>query len=227
MRAHVISDVERYLTEAEVIGTYTPKLTSGGACATKFSAILEGGVTVLIKPLCAHHEGGLSEVAAWKTACLLGWTDLVPVTVLRSMRCPTHDRVEAVAAIVNIESRDDFPEMSSFSDDDRWRAGVFDFIIAQTDRAGQTNYLGVPSGSSTQRLVLIDNSYAFGANGSSVVRSQFRDALVGQTLPDRLIRDLETFQHVFPLGLGDLILPARASECSSRVAALLAAKTMI
>jgi hypothetical protein len=105
--------------------------------------VLEGGVTVLVKPLCTHQNGGLAEVAAWRLTCLLGWTGLVPVTVLRSMWCPSHDTVEAVAAIIMIESRDDFPEMSAFSDEELWKAAVFDVLAAQTDRGGRSNYLGV------------------------------------------------------------------------------------
>ena len=180
----------------------------------------------MVKPLCAHQRGGLSEVAAWRLACLLGWTDLVPTTVLRSMRCPTHDAIEMVAAIINIESREDFPDMSEFSEVEIWKAAILDYVIAQTDRGGRTNYLGVPANSPNKRLVLIDNSFTFGANGNSTTNSQFRNAKLGQEIPRDIFHDLETLRRDFPDGVADLLHPDQIQECRMRVEELLSAGRM-
>jgi hypothetical protein len=219
VQRHLVSDIERYVLEAPVLIRYAPTITGGGGHPGKFGAALDGGVSLLIKPLCQQHPSGLAEVAAWKVASMLGWNDLMPITVLRPMLCPIHDQVELVAAQVHIPMNDDHPDISHFDDDDIWRAAIFDRIIWQTDRGG-SNYLGLPRGEAVQKLILVDNGLAFGVN-QSPMNSIFTSARLGADIPMKFARDIEEFMRQPPQDLTNLIHPTRTQECRNRAQLLL------
>ena len=220
MQQQLVSDIERYVLEAPVLTTFALTITGGGGHVGKFSAALEGGVSLLMKPLCTNHDAGLAEVAAWRVASMLEWNHMLPITVLRPMRCPTHNKIEMVAGQLLMPSYDDHPNASAFSDDDIWHAAIFDEIVCQSDRLTQ-NWLGVPATSqSQQRLVLIDNGYSFGCGGSAR-QSIFTNMKVGVEIPEKYKLDIAEFMRRRPHDLTNLIHPKRIAECRDRAQNLL------
>ncbi len=153
--------------------------------------VLEGGLGVLAKPADEIDNGALlvrHEVAAWEVACLLGWADIVSVTILRSIpsqRDPGH-MVDASLHVLWPYNQPGLTE--GFPEDDCLRAGFFDAVIRNGDRhAG--NWLAVLANGAPPRLKLVDHGYAFAA-GLEPPGSPFYGDRVGTGLPPEIARAL-------------------------------------
>jgi hypothetical protein len=176
-------DIERFLHEARILALGT--FARHGAHPS-FLAVLAGGVGVLAKPEDTIGNGAVivgREVAAWTIARELGWGDLVSATVRRTIESPTTG--QPVAASLQILWPDARPvgDPALFSDDDIWRAAVFDAVVAHEDR-NTNNWLLVPdSGASPPMLKLVDHGYAFGP-GMRAPNSSFFAMRQGDQIPE-------------------------------------------
>jgi hypothetical protein len=213
--------LEEFLRTAPII--YQGVWPIGGAHQNKMELILEGGVAAIAKP--ADWPDGprtvQCEVAAWEVAKVLGWPDLLAATVRREVRSPASS--EPVDAAVQIAWARPMPDTNApFSDNDTWRAAVFDLVIDHSDRGGH-NWLAVPSDAATPQLKLVDHGYAFGAPGRPF-QSTFFDKWRGQTLPEDVKADLEALLAAPPQrGLETLLPTGEYSKMMERVQALVAA----
>lgn len=211
--------LEEYLRTAPII--YQGNWPLGGAHQNKMELILEGGVGAIAKP--ADWADGPRAVqcehGAWLVAKLLGWADLLAVTVLREIRSAAGDQlVQATVQIAWPRSNPDFA--APFEDTDVWRAAIFDFVIDQSDRGGH-NWLAVPGDAPVPMLKLVDHGYSFGAPGRPF-QSSFFDQKRGQPLPDYVIEGLRQLLVQAPQsGLRDLIPEAEFDKMVFRVEHLL------
>jgi hypothetical protein len=100
------------------------------------------------------------EAAAWTLGRCLGWPDLIAATVMRTITSPSTG--EEVETSVQVIWPDYLPDaaVELFSDEDIWRAAVFDLLVCHSDRGGH-NWLAVPQPSAVPRLKLIDHGYGF------------------------------------------------------------------
>lgn len=212
-----LDDIERYLSGATVLDIATFRTLSGHAHPT-YRLILEGAVGVLQKPADAIAEGELlvrREVAAWAVARELGWSDLVAATVLRRLRSPSSgDLVDASLQVIWPDCLPDAPP-DSFPDGDVWRAGVFDAVVGQTDRAGH-NWLAVPNAGQPPRLKLIDHGYAF-ADTHDPPSSTFYELRRGQGIPRDAMDGLRSLLNGLPgSAVQQLLPPASVGAVESR-----------
>ena len=138
-----------------------------------FTALVDDRVPVICKVARPHWASTLRmdvspyderairrERAAFVLARLLGWDDLVPLTVLRRLTW-MQDRLAAVS-IFELRAIEGVP-LECFAEEDLTRAAVFDFLIRQLDR-GAHNWLGVLSADRPATgisLRLIDHQHAF------------------------------------------------------------------
>jgi hypothetical protein len=181
---------EQYLSEASVIQVATHSL-GGGGHPSSFLAVLEGGVGLLAKPATSEESELMTrrEVAAWRLALDLGWTDLVSTTVLREVLSPfTEESAQASAQVlwpasdvgVGVNPDEELPE------EDVWRAAVFDALIRASDRH-EWNWLLLPrdAGAGQRRLKLVDHGHAFDLNRQIEPGvSPFYLGRRGQQIPD-------------------------------------------
>lgn len=150
------------MASSEVAQTFRHDM-GGGGHPESFAALLAGGLGLLAKPkLDEDATMAGREVAAWRVARALGWSDLVAATVSRELMSPIRDfEVEASVQIIWAMNTVGGPP-DQFSEEDTWRAAVFDALIRHTDRHGN-NYLAVPRDATLgpQRLKLVDHGHAF------------------------------------------------------------------
>lgn len=193
-----LDELERYLTAAAVLDVAAFPTQSGHAHPT-YRLILEGAVAVLQKPADAIGDGGLlvrREVAAWNIAREMGWPDLVATTVLRTLPSPATDAsADASLQVIWPDCLPDAPP-DRFTDDDVWRAAVFDAVVGQTDRAGH-NWLAVPATGPARRLKLIDHGYAF-MEATVPPNSTFYEMKRGQAMPTGVVNALRRLLAGFP-----------------------------
>src|SRR5579884_4177415 len=120
--------------------------------AVRMGRSVEGGVVALAKPAAGIGEGPMvvrREVAAWLFARELGLADMVACTVLRD-DVPLADGSRGAASVQIIWAPPLTPDSAGpFPDDDRWRAAIFDAVIAHSDRGH--NWLGVPDAGGQER----------------------------------------------------------------------------
>jgi hypothetical protein len=187
---HELDELERYLARAPIIDAAA--FANHGAHRS-YRLILRGAVAVLAKPEDGIADDGPivvgREVAAWTIARELGWADLLGVTVRREIA--SLDTGQPVAASLQILWPDVQPDAptSSFTDEDIWRAAVFDAVVAHTDRNGH-NWLLLPgSGASPPMLKLNDHGYGF-ASGLVQPSSSFYSLKTGQQIPEDLANAL-------------------------------------
>jgi hypothetical protein len=178
-----LDDLERYLQHAAILEVATFQL--GGAHQEKARLVLEGGVIALAKPEVGISPEGARviarEVAAWAFARELGWADLLAYTVLRDVPLVSGGTSRASVQIVWPSVTPDH-DLNAFSDEDTWRAGIFDAVIAHSDRTH--NWLGFPEEAGGYRLKLVDHGYAFDWSGQAR-QSVFYDKHQGQQIPDQ------------------------------------------
>jgi hypothetical protein len=209
-----LDDLERYLTDAAVLDSYA--FTEGGGHPGKLMLVLEGGVAALAKP--AQDENGLKmarrEVAAWRLARALGWTDLLATTVLRNVA--ELGDVEASIQVI-WPSPDKDPPSSNFSDEDVLRAGVFDAIVLQVDRSGH-NWLGVPPMErGDTRLKLVDNGHTFGYPSSpDEPASTFYQERKGTPLEGAMAEAVDQLVQDWPGEIEELVGDGESTKAQER-----------
>ena len=176
-----LDELESFLRNARVLDFATPALA--GAHGAKVRLLLEGGVPALAKPEAGIGDGPRvvrREVAAWVIARELGFADMVACTVLRE-DVPIVGGGQGTASVQVIWPEPVLPDdPGPYSDDDRWRAGIFDAVIAHSDRSGH-NWLGLDDAAGQRRLKLVDHGYAFEIQGA--LNSDFYNQFQGQQIP--------------------------------------------
>jgi len=157
--------------------------------------------------------------SAWEVSRLLGWADMVSVTVLRQI--PSFQEARETSASVQVLWPDNQPDIDrDFSDMDVWRAAVFDALICQTDRNGH-NWLAVPSRDPAPGLKLVDHAYAF-APDATEPSSSFFEARRGWPLPSHVtdaLRDL--LDHLPTSPVAGLLPPEAVDGLADRARRLL------
>jgi hypothetical protein len=206
--------LEAYLEHAPVIGLAAHEMGGGGHPGS-YLVILEGGVGCLAKRESANAEAPQMvrrERAAWILARALGWNDLVSATVLRAIPGPGGD--EGIASMQILWPANDVGVPGTeFSEDDRWRAAIFDALIRSTDRH-QWNWLGVPRdpGGTQRRLKLIDHGHAFDLRRGLL--TPFYLEFRGQAIPAEYVENLDRLD----LGaLHELLAPDERDATAERL----------
>jgi hypothetical protein len=188
-----LDDLENYLLRAEVLEVADPQFA--GAHGQKVRLLLEGGVLVLAKPEAGIGEGSRvvrREVAAWIFARELGLADMVACTILRP-DVPALDGTRGPASVQILWPVPSVPDHAGpFPEEDRWRAAIFDAVIAHSDRGH--NWLGLPDANGEYRLKLVDHGYAFEFGGQPF-QSSFYNDLQGQPLPEQYVPALRNCGH--------------------------------
>ena len=189
--------LETYLRDAPLLYAFAPQVHGGGGHGGKFAAVLDGGVAVFCKPASGVGDAGRAarnEVAAWIVARQLGWTEMMAATILRSLRSPAGGNEEEMALQILWPGSDFTPDPSGFTDEEIWKAALFDYLIFHSDRTNN-NWLGVPPAAlpfpgpvagHRQQLKLIDHGYAFNYPGRDYLSSSFVERRRGATIPDEL-----------------------------------------
>ena len=188
-----LDGLEHYLANARVLDVSTFSQTTAHP---SFRLILEGGVGVLAKPADTAPEGEIMcrrEAAAWMIARALGWPDLMGATMLRWITSPTTG--DEVATSVQVIWPDYHPDADPtiFSDEDVWRAAVFDAAIGHSDRGGH-NWLAVPGSGTAPQLKLVDHGYGFPSQVSAPNSTFFamrRRAGLPEEITEALVRFVE------------------------------------
>ncbi len=112
--------------------------------------------------------------------------EVVPVTVLRELKLP--DGTTELAALQIWLDPYDADRWEDFPEEELDWAGVFDYLIQQTDRDGH-NWLVWRDQQGQPHLMLPDNGYAFGAPNRAF-SSQFSRARSGRPLSDKMLAAL-------------------------------------
>jgi hypothetical protein len=176
-----LDDVERYLQEAPVLDVATFSTTTAHH---SFRLILQGGLGAMAKPADRVAEGATvirREAAAWIIARELGWSDLVAATIVRVVDLPASGIVGETSVQIIWPDNEPDADPSSFSDEDVWRAAIFDAVIGHSDRGGH-NWLGVPATGAERRLKLVDHGYGF-PDTRTAPSSTFYAMREGQPIP--------------------------------------------
>jgi hypothetical protein len=191
-----LDELEHYLRTARIldVGAFPdPDIPAPGAHPS-FRFILEGGVGALAKPAHTIGEGDAVvryEAAAWVLARQLGWTDLVATSVLRGTDVFPGVEEEVTTSLQILWPGFELDaDMGQFSDEDIWRAAIFDVLVLHTDR---THNWGAVPGHGEKRLKLIDHGYAFREWPGREFASSFANAKAGQEIPDDLAELLDDF----------------------------------
>jgi hypothetical protein len=185
-----IHELEVYLKTARIESVTVWPIRSS---RPSYQLILEGGVDCLAKPS-DEIPGGLAEcqfeVAAWILARDLQWPDLVATTVLREIPSQIGGGVAQASVQVVWPRNDRGPDLAGFEDWEKWRAAIFDGLVAHGDR-NNTNYLGVPAAAAgvRSRLKLIDHGIGFGGGETG---SPFFVPKRGEAIPPE---HLESLKH--------------------------------
>lgn len=165
-----------------------------GAHEGKRRILMASGRVCIAKPASGIQDwpfAAQSEAAAWTVARRLGLRELVPVTVVREIELP-EGRTELTALQLWVDDYD-ADRMDDFPEEDLHSAGVFDYLIHQTDRDGH-NWLVWRDEHGRPRLKLTDNGYAFGAPNRSF-SSQFSRDRSGGELDDHMLAALRQLKE--------------------------------
>lgn len=217
-----LDELEEYLRTAEIL--YVGGFPSPGGAHPGKLVILAGGVGVLAKPADANAAAAEMvprEVAAWPVAKHLAWSDLVAATVLRQdFPGDAGGRVDASFTVAWPNNKADVDP--GFSDEDQWRAAVFDFVVQQSDRNGH-KWLAVPAPTGgPSALKLIDHGHCFGYPPPGSVNSTFYARKQGQDLPPDVTSALHGLLDEWPGDALQELLPDEiVSNTEDRVKELL------
>jgi|GEM_PF-4087942 len=216
-----LDELETYLTTAEVL-TWGEAVMEGGH-PEKHRIILAGGVQVMAKPGFDQHEDTVKrEVAGWHVAKHVGFTGLVAATVLREVpRLSTGEPVLSSVQVTWPDGRQWLTPIDQFTEEETWRAAVFDAIVAHTDHRGN-NWFGVPDPTTGRQphLRLVDTGNAFTGNQPS---SSFYERHIDEELPTDVTDGLQRLLEDWPVELEDLLAATDADRIRSRAEELLTA----
>jgi hypothetical protein len=221
-----IDQLANYVTKARILSEFA--FDQHGAHQS-YLLVLEGGVGVLAKPEDEINLGDVlvrREVSAWIVARLLGWPDLVAVTVLRRIRSFKTGLEVAASVQVLWPFPERIPVVATFSDDEVWQAATFDSVVRHGDRRNN-NWLAVPRPGTgvPVHLRLVDHGYAFDP-GLAQPNSDFYLAKQGQALPEAVARGLESLQTSLPGGLQGLLPDPELAGVRERTEHLLRKKSL-
>lgn len=206
--------LENFLKTATILSQ--EELVDPGFHHGKQSIVFDGGVQAIAKPLggCLTGEWLIRcEAGAWTAAKTLGWPDLVPVTILRTLPilssdCGIFDAHHPCSVQLQIGDFIVGHWSNDFDPDAVLRAAVFDYILGQSDRESR-NWLTISRRHNVPRFLLHDNGFAClpPARGR-VFASRFFTEAEGRELPDSLLAAVEGFlQRVDYSELADTLPP--------------------
>lgn len=184
-----LRDVEDDLRNGRVEHVSEALTALPGAHQGKRKVRLASGRECIAKPAGGIADWPLAaqcEAAAWTLARWLELWGLVPVTVLRELKLP--DGATELAALQVWLNAYDADRWEDFPEEELDWAGVFDYLIQQTDRDGH-NWLVWRDRQARPHLMLPDNGYAFGAPNRAF-SSQFSRARSGWPLSDEMLAAL-------------------------------------
>src|SRR5438552_6912232 len=145
-----------------------------------YIASLEGGVSIIAKSG-GPHPNIKPEAAAWHMARLLGWEDMVAVTILAAFRPSPRHEMRDSSLQVAWHPHEVGADLDSLPLDDVWRGAVFDAVVMHRDRH-PGNWLACPPVSSGEpRLKLIDHGHTWDASGQP--SSRIYERMQGQPVP--------------------------------------------
>jgi hypothetical protein len=197
--------LEQILQSAPAIHRTAPP-QGGGGHPGKFALTLDGGIVVLGKPGddAQHDLMTRCEAAAWRVACLLSWTDLMPATALRN----TAGHLTPSASVQILWPNAHAKDLAAFDPEDLWRAALFDRLIDHADRSA-SNWLAVEDTENVWHIKLIDNGYAFGTGGGTLNSEIVRHVQgLGQPIPGALRITMANFCSQIPDLYLTALLPA-------------------
>jgi len=176
-----LDDLEAFLKTARALAI-VPNPKPGAN--QSFLVGLEGGVAVVAK-YDGPHVNVNQELAAWRLARLLEWTDLVAATVRADFQPTPGQPMQSAVLQVAWAPREVGTDPANFPDDKIWRAGIFDAIVLHGDRH-PGNWLGSPPPEPgiQSHLRLIDHGIGWGTGGAP--NSPFYLARRDQPIPAEL-----------------------------------------
>jgi hypothetical protein len=144
---------------------------------------LEGGVAIVAK-YGGPHPNIKQEAAAWVMARLLGWEDMVAVTVLSAFRPSQGHEIRESSLQVAWHPHEVGPDLDSLPAEDVWRGALFDAIVMHRDRH-PNNWLACPPVASGEpRLKLIDHGHTWDTGGQP--SSRIYEKHQGKPIPNEL-----------------------------------------
>jgi hypothetical protein len=220
-----IHELEVYLATATILDISEWQIRS---TRRSYQLILEGGVDCLAKP--ANEPPGSPaecnhEVAAWIVARDLLWPDLVAATVLREMPSQSGGGTTQASVQVVWPRNDRGPDLGDFEESEKWRAAVFDGLVAHGDR-NNTNYLGVPAKAPgiRSRLKLIDHGIGFSQGETG---SPFFGPRKGQPIPSECLVALSHWRAGHVQALKGYLLPDQLNWLVQRADRMLQSGNLI
>jgi len=218
------SPLEDYIRTAEVDLHGHFDAQQGGGHPSKQLVLLRGGIGALAKLATTDEEArqSRSEVGAYVLAHLLGWDDLVPVTVFREV--PTPSGVAPASVQILWPAFRTAQELgiieSSIPEAEATRCAIFDGLLLNSDRnAGNWGLVAMT------RLALIDNGRTVLSDFPGV--SGFANARRGQQLGDADEAPLEMLGRVDPDRLNEAVGEAATSIIVQRAQQMLESGTVL
>lgn len=220
-------NIELHLQAAPVLYYASPP-TTGGAHPGKLAPVLAGGFQVLAKPSHTIDNGFravTNEAAAWQAIKVMGYAEMMGTTVLRTF--PTTSASVGTIWSAQVMWHASFianPTAANLSESDVLKAGVFDFVINNTDRGPDGhNWLAVEcAGGGGIQLKLFDHAFCWdwpGRSGESVFVTMARQ----KPLPSEVLAGVERLEETVATGgLADFLDPQQRLGVGSRCRVLLA-----
>jgi hypothetical protein len=213
------SSLEAYLREAPIDLYGHFEVTGGGGHPGKQLVVVRGGIGALAK--LAHNEAEQrqcqSEVGAFVLADALGWGDLVPVTVFRSV--PTPEGIIDASVQILWPAFMTAAELglneTMIEDRDALRAAVFDALLLNSDRhAGNWELVA------RTKLALIDHGHT--ALSGLPGWSGFAQARRGEEITGELGERLENLVDDGVERLAEIVGETEATAVVERATTMLA-----
>ena len=179
--------LEEYLAAAAI--DLHANFEGGGGHANKQLVLVRGGFGAVAKLATDDQtrRQARSEVAAYAVARALGWDDLVPVTVYRTVPSPSGD-VEASVQILwpSFKTAAELGiDHTSVAETDSWRVAILDVLLMNSDR-NASNWGQVAQ----TRIALIDHGHAL-IGGQPGLGSDFATSRLGHEIPAPMKEALE------------------------------------
>jgi hypothetical protein len=210
------SSLEEYLAAAPVdLHAHFP---GGGGHANKQLVLIRGGIGALAKLATddQSRKQANAEVAGYLLARLLGWDDLVPVTVFRTVPSPSGD-VDASVQVLWPAFRT-AAELGigpdAIPDEDGWRVAILDVLLMNSDR-NPSNWGRV----SESRTALIDHGHSL-IGGQPGLSSEFATNRMNHDIPPAVREALDQVTAASAGHLRDIAEAAHVDQIVGRAASL-------